>query len=370
MQNKIKFFQKVFQNDKELLGCFVELSNGKFIKLKDLIENYEKRNEEEPKEWITVKGNHIPILKGQTKEEAVKKFLEGKEKKGLEKSGKSDYNISRGETFGDYNQRKNDPKANQESVLSSIKSFTDKKTKKVYSNQEIRKIIADVDRKLESVSDKPQGRLSGKRNTAVYNEERTAQHDKILDDMFKGWEKYQSDNPTFIILGGRGGSGKSKFDKLVYDKSKYLVLNADDIQEHLEGYQGWNAKGYHDEAADVLEQALEFAATHKLNVVLDATMNGLESTKRRIKQFIDMGYRTEAHYMYLPRQEAAKRSVTRFISQGRYVPVDVVLDMTENEKNFDIVKDDVDSWSFWSNEDVEQNEPPRFIKKGGKGYEK
>lgn len=30
--------------------------------------------------WITVKGNHIPIMKGQSKEEAVKSFIEGKKK--------------------------------------------------------------------------------------------------------------------------------------------------------------------------------------------------------------------------------------------------------------------------------------------------
>ena len=32
-------------------------------------------------EWITVKGNHIPVKKGQSKDEAVKEFLEGKKDK-------------------------------------------------------------------------------------------------------------------------------------------------------------------------------------------------------------------------------------------------------------------------------------------------
>ncbi len=39
-------------------------------------------NSEEPERWITVKGNHIPIFKGQTKEEAINKFLESKNEKG------------------------------------------------------------------------------------------------------------------------------------------------------------------------------------------------------------------------------------------------------------------------------------------------
>ena len=36
-------------------------------------------------EWITVKGNHIPVKKGQSKDEAVKEFLKDKEGKSLDK---------------------------------------------------------------------------------------------------------------------------------------------------------------------------------------------------------------------------------------------------------------------------------------------
>lgn len=36
----------------------------------------ENSNDEDIKEWITVRGNHIPVMKGQTKEEAVKGFIE------------------------------------------------------------------------------------------------------------------------------------------------------------------------------------------------------------------------------------------------------------------------------------------------------
>ena len=38
-------------------------------------------NDDDIKEWITVKGNHIPIMKGETKEEATKKFIEKQEQK-------------------------------------------------------------------------------------------------------------------------------------------------------------------------------------------------------------------------------------------------------------------------------------------------
>lgn len=47
----------------------------------------ENANDEDIKEWITVRGNHIPVMKGQTKEEAVKGFIE--KKKGGDTKDKS-----------------------------------------------------------------------------------------------------------------------------------------------------------------------------------------------------------------------------------------------------------------------------------------
>lgn len=35
-------------------------------------------NDKEDIEWITVKGNHIPVKKGQTREEAIKEFIKSK----------------------------------------------------------------------------------------------------------------------------------------------------------------------------------------------------------------------------------------------------------------------------------------------------
>ena len=55
--------------------------------------------------WITVNGNHIPIRKGQTKEEAVKSFVESKQGKsgsgeGSASHGKGDYTIAHKDKSG------------------------------------------------------------------------------------------------------------------------------------------------------------------------------------------------------------------------------------------------------------------------------
>ena len=81
----------------------------------------------------------------------------------------------------------------------------------------------------------------------------------------------------------------------------------------------------------------------------------------------DAGYRTEAHYMHLPRQEAAKRAVQRFIDggqHGRYVPIEAVLANVGSEAAFDQVKGMVDAWSF-SDNNVAMGEKPIPISSSG-----
>lgn len=71
----------------------MEFTDGEFLHLA-LVDNprYERANivmnakdKDEDIQWVTVKGNHIPIKKGQSKEEAVKEFIEKQEGKSLDK---------------------------------------------------------------------------------------------------------------------------------------------------------------------------------------------------------------------------------------------------------------------------------------------
>ena len=77
-----------------------------------------------------------------------------------------------------------------------------------------------------------------------------------------------------------------------------------------------------------------------------------------MQQFKDAGYRTEAHYMHLPRAEAAKRAVARFLGPtGRFVPPEVILSNTGNEASFDQIKGLVDAWSFRDNSNSDGSGP-------------
>ncbi|MDP3327181.1 zeta toxin family protein [Parvibaculum sp.] len=203
-----------------------------------------------------------------------------------------------------------------------------------------------------------------------YTAARSKIHDKIVEHFLspaniESARPVDGERPKFVILGGRGGSGKSSLKGKVYDPSKAIVLDADEIKAMLPEYEGWNAAQVHEESGDLFEAMTEFALMQGLNLVHDATMKTSGKAVALVKEFKGAGYTVEAHYMHLPRQEAAKRAVSRFLgATGRYVPVEVVLGNTGNEEAFDEVRKHVDAWSFHDN-NVPKGQPPVLISESG-----
>lgn len=239
-----------------------------------------------------------------------------------------------------------DPDATADSIIDEVEQ----------EHPGVREEIAKTEKRLKTLEQTISFyRTEGEGAAAVYTPERWAKHEKILRGIFSA-EKLAAatpsdgERPVFIMLGGRGGSGKSWFKGKVYDESRSIVLDADEIKGQLDEYEGWNAAQVHEESSDILEKALATARALGLNVVLDATMKTTKSALKKVEYFKERGYSIEAHYMYCPRQVAAKRAVGRFMGKTkRYVPVDVVLSNTSNEATFDEVRKYADAWSFRNN---------------------
>jgi predicted ABC-type ATPase len=245
----------------------------------------------------------------------------------------------------------------------------------------------EIAQKIREINEKLKGRpmtiqkyrLSGEGESARYTEDREKLHGEIMQQLLSP-DKLRTalpppgEKPTFIILGGRGGSGKSWFKDKIYDSSKCVVLDADEIKNKIPEFKGWNAQDVHEESSDILEQMLSTCIRNGLNVVLDATMKTSTSAMAKVLRMKAAGYNAEAHYMHLPRQEAAKRAIGRFKTgdgdySGRYVPVEIVLKNTSNESSFDQVKSLVDKWSFRDN-NVKRGEEPILISEGVNGIKK
>ena len=214
-----------------------------------------------------------------------------------------------------------------------------------------------------------------------YTAERKQVHEQILDDLFKDADKAKpaaGEQPTFVMLGGRGGSGKSSLKGLAYDPDKTVVIDADEIKtmfpeyselfEQQSKYAGLNAWEVHEESSDIVKEALAIAKDRGINVVLDGTMSSAGSALKKITPFEDAGYRIEGAYMFLPREESTVRGMGRGmdldyskVESGRFVPTDVLLDMKENEKAFGEVSGHFDSWGIWTTEGVKKGELPNLI---------
>lgn len=237
-----------------------------------------------------------------------------------------------------------------------------------YSKDELKEKIAAADSYNDSVKKShTQTKNLYSDENGVYTPERQIIHSKILDDIFANSNNAKPKNgnqPTFIMIGGRGGSGKTRFGKQgyakVYDNKDNIVLNSDEIKKRLPEYKGYNSFEIHEESWDIVNKALQLSQKKGLNVVLDGTISDFTSNEKILKQFANAGYNIEMYFMYLPREKAAERALIRFNYNNRYVPLEILLNMKDNEKNFDELKQYASKWAFYSN-DVDLGKEPLLI---------
>lgn len=313
--------------------------------------------------WITIKGNHILLKDGESIADAFKRV--------------TGVSLGKSNTY-----KKQDTHKPSKEYTETLKKVEESNRKKITPEMVIESAIKNLGLDAKKVRDTIE--LAHNYNERVkeyglethtlyskdgaYTESRKELHKEILDDIFKNSDKAKpkdGEKPKVVFLGGRGGSGKSKFDGMVYDKENYIVLDADAIKEMIPEYQGYNAFEVHEESSAILNQALKMARKEGLNVVLDATMKTLSSTERKIKDFVDSDYDIEMYYMHLPREKAAERAIGRFMGdRGRYVPLHVLLDdMKHNEENFDKLKKYASKWAFYNNDVPSKNDKPILIDK-------
>lgn len=240
-----------------------------------------------------------------------------------------------------------------------------------------RRMIADVDSKVrQMIADgKETEKLYRDPKTGEWSEERQQLHTEILTKIFDPEvvdrvRPVAGTKPKFVMLGGRGGSGKSWFTEEHGIGADALKLDNDEIKGMLPEYEGWNAALVHEEASYLFDRATDIAMAMGLNICHDATMKTTSEAVDLVKSFSDAGYVPEAHYMFCAPQEAARRALKRFVNgmkkngRGRFVLPGYTMSSTTNERSFDVVKDLCKSWSLYDN-NVWGREP-QHVANGGR----
>lgn len=264
--------------------------------------------------------------------------------------------IPPGASLSDYAKKFDDPKATEHGILSKF-------------GVDVMQEILSTSEKANSLAPSTALYSVNKDGTGGYTPERLRKHAEIIahflnPEVIARATPKEGTPPTLVLLGGRGGSGKSAFTHneetgeaakiKEFDSKKYLVLDSDAIKGMLKPpYAGWNAASVHEESDAIFTHIAETARRKGLNIVQDATMKS-DKLQPTIDAYKEGGYRVEGHYMFVPRQEAARRAVGRFLGKGgkrgRLVPVRVVLSNTKNEANFDKLKPSFDKWSAYDNQ--------------------
>lgn len=173
----------------------------------------------------------------------------------------------------------------------------------------------------------------------------------------------EGETPTAILLGGRGGSGKtSSTADMIPNVDHYLNINSDDVKAMLPEYQGWNASLLHEESSMITDQIERIARELGLNVIYDATMKSEGSAVKRMQDYQAAGYAVDGFFVHTTPYISATRAMARSLSSGRYVPPEYILGSRSNEATFDAIKGGMRSWTLIDNNG---DFKPRVVARGG-----
>lgn len=192
-------------------------------------------NDDDIVSWITVKGNHIPIRKGQSKEDAVKSFLE---KKG--DNTKSDNGMSKGhKRLGELNKKY----GTQKGYLVQTKDpLTSKKEKILETNKKGQVSLTESGSGFHERVDEPKVD-SVKAKNALRNEiKNTFFAEKARLYGYEGPDFVESENDGVLTLGVRDISGKSKIASVVKSLKNFWKFDVE-TETGEKGYTYFRFKG-------------------------------------------------------------------------------------------------------------------------------
>lgn len=127
---------------------------------------------------------------------------------------------------------------------------------------------------------------------------------------------------------------------------------------------GIGAGAVHEESKVISENALDFALGEGDNIVLPIVGGNYEKLVAQIEQFRARGYEVAVHLCDLPSNKAIGRAIGRYLSTGRYIPMDILYGYGNKPKEnfYRLVQEGIiHEYSEYSN-DVGYGEAPKQIR--------
>lgn len=336
-------------------------------------------------QWITMNGRHIPIGEGESKKEAIQKFL-AKQGHTVAKNvvQKRDANKSTNEKAGksasSSDTVKKAPKLSHEEKKQSEIENAKKIASKVNEEQAYQDSLRMGNKvKIEGKDlvfkgeklDKPpiKDRVKQEENSLSehldadgnFTKERLELHQKIIEDYFGDHKPYApGQEKKCLFTGGGGASGKGQFSK---DVGKFyssndnpIVIDSDELKKILckadtgQELDKDRTPYYHAESSYLTSQILSAATKHGFPVLYDGTATDPAKMEKIFKDAKSKGYKTEINYLFSDYDTVVANSLKRYDETNRLVPYEVQMDAHASVPSaVSALYDKVDNFALYDN---------------------
>lgn len=176
-----------------------------------------------------------------------------------------------------------------------------------------------------------------------------------------------------IVMMGATASGKSSIANGIDKSGLFVLMNADEVKEHIPEYKeavGASARNaaamVHEESSLLAKQIRDKAIANRQNIVIDATGKDADKFEKQLMILKKAGYKIHLIMPDLDPETGMKRALMRAEKRGRYVPPQFVKEAYENvPKNFPRIAKLANTFRLYDNRGAE----PRLVWSGSEGNE-
>ncbi|WP_157734300.1 MULTISPECIES: zeta toxin family protein [Frankia] len=167
--------------------------------------------------------------------------------------------------------------------------------------------------------------------------ERLALRQKIVTDLLGDVQPPERGRPALYLLGGGGGSGKSRLaagltEKTILPAENVVRLDPDDVKRRIPEFEEIRklrdpraADVVHEESSTLTRQAFAEALDRGVDIIFDSVLADAEKGIARIDAAKARGYQVHLYGAIADVETAIQRAMARGEETGRYVPVDRLL---------------------------------------------
>ena len=167
--------------------------------------------------------------------------------------------------------------------------------------------------------------------------ERIQFRESFAEDLTKDGVVVQGRKPIAYVMGGGGGSGKTRLLELLVKKGAVpekgtVKISPDDIKEVIPEYNqildagdSRAAEIVHEESSYISKLAQAKAIEKNMDIILDVTLGNKDSGVAKLQQLKDSGYEIRLIGVTTDIMTAVERAILRGINTGRFVKADALI---------------------------------------------